>query len=120
MAKTLNNITGMPQVSSAFRGWLSTITLSRVTQIVIDGLVTETTKKIIFKGVVQPLTPEEIHLKPEGQRSFEWIEIESHSGPLDLTTNDRIIRNDKTYKIMGVYDHSASGFISYDAVRDYE
>ena len=120
MAKTLNQISAMPQMRSAFRGWMATVTLKKIVQVIVDGLVTDTEKLIRFKGVVQPLDPEQINLKPEGQRSFEWLQIDCFSGSNNLTTNDRIVYNSLPYKIMGVFDYSQNGYIEYHAVRDYE
>ena len=120
MAKSLNQISGMPKMGAAFRGWMATVTLKKIIQTVVNGLVTDTDTLIRFKGVVQPLDPEQINLKPEGQRSFEWLQIDCFSGPQNLTTNDRIIYNSTPYKIMGVFDYSQNGYIEYHAVRDYE
>ena len=86
----------------------------------MQGLVTETTATVTFKGVIQPLDKEAIALKPEGERSWEWLQIHAIAGSLNLKTNDKIQFNANKYKIMALLDYSASGFIEYHAVRDYE
>lgn len=120
MAKPFNQTSGMPKMGAAFRGWLATVTLKKIVQTVVDGMVTDTETLIRFKGVVQPLDPEQINMKPEGQRSFEWLQINCFSGSNNLTTNDRIVYNSIAYKIMGVFDYTQNGYIEYHAVRDYE
>lgn len=120
MARPLNQISGMPKMGAAFRGWMATVTLKKIIQTVIDGMVIDTETLISFKGVVQPLDPEQINLKPEGQRSFEWLQINCFSGSNNLTTNDRIVYNSIPYKVMGVFDYTQNNYIEYHAVRDYE
>lgn len=147
MSRTpLNKISGMPQLVNAFNGWASNITLYKRTQVIIDGLVrygampsrwdepneyydTQGVKwdspippvtKISFRGVIQPLSPKQIALKPEGQRAWEWLQIHCLSGSLNLTTNDQIIYNGQDYKIMATNDYSLNGYIEYHLIRDYQ
>jgi hypothetical protein len=146
-AKPLNQSSGMPQMGAAFAGWAKIITIYRRNQIVIDELVgyvddlnkwdqggienwdtptaefdqpVATVTKITFKGTIQPLSAKQISLKPEGQRSWEWLQIHCFSGPLNLDTNDIIIYNGKNFKIMGVWDYSLNNYIEYHAIRDYQ
>jgi hypothetical protein len=119
MALPLNQISGMPQMYAAFQGWRSTITVETVTQRIINGLVQDTKTPVSFKGVIQPLKPQEIALKPEGQRSWEWLWIHCLRGPLNLLTNDKIIYNSKEYKVMAVKDYSLNNYIEYHLVADY-
>ncbi len=119
-AAPLNQISGMPKISRAFNGWETNITLARITQTISNGLVIETQSNITFKGTVQPLSAEEINLKPEGQRSWQWLDIHCRSGSLNLSTNDRIIYSESKYKIMAIKDYSLNGYIEYHAVKDYE
>lgn len=119
MATPLNQLSGMPQMFAAFLGWGSRITVQIVRQTVIDGLVTQTKTPYSFQGTVQPLKPQEIALKPEGQRSWEWLWIHCLRGPLNLTTNDIITYNGKEYKVMAVKDYSLNNFIEYHLVANY-
>lgn len=141
----LNMGSGMPQMGNAFAGWASPITVYKRTQDVIDALVTygapsqwdqpeqnydveETTfdtpippiTAITFNGIIQPLSPKLIALKPEGQRAWEWLQIHCLSGSLDLDTNDIIIYNQKNFKVMGVNNYGLDNFIEYHLIRDYQ
>lgn len=120
MTKTLNQISGMPKISSAFRGWTSLITLATITQIIVDGFVTDEEDSISFYGVIQPLTQEELELKPDGERSWQWLMIHCAAGTLNLSTNDKIIYNGTHYKIMAIKDYSLNAYVEYHAARDYE
>mgnify|MGYP006267560243 CR=1 FL=1 len=116
----ITQLSGMPRIRAAFTGWLRAITLITITQSVVAGLVSEIVTAVTFKGVIQPLNKEAIALKPEGERSWEWLQIHAIAGSLNLKTNDKIQFNSNKYKVMALLDYSASGFIEYHAVRDYE
>lgn len=111
---------GMPNMAGTLTGWEIPLTLVKVTQSIIDGDSVKTETLINFLGVWQPLRDEQLQFKPEGQRSWEWIWIHAKSGSLNLSTQDKVIFNDKRYKVMSVKDYSLNGFIEYELVRDYE
>ena len=111
---------GMPNMAETLTGWEIPLTLVKVTQSIIDGDSVKTEILINFLGVWQPLRDEQLQFKPEGQRSWEWIWIHAKSGSLNLSTQDKVIFNDKRYKVMSVKDYSLNGFIEYELVRDYE
>lgn len=117
---TPGQISGMPQMKAAFAGWFSNITVVRIAEEITDGFVETTETEVTFKGTFQPLDPEQIQLKPDGQRSWQWVQIHCLTGSLNLETNDRILFNDTKYKVMNVYDYSLNNFIEYHLVRDYE
>jgi len=118
--RKLNQMTGMPQMKAAFSNWMTTITLAIVTQNVVNGFIYDTTTVVSFKGVIQPLSPEQIQLKPDGQRSWPWLQIHCVAGSLNLVTNDIILYNDVRYKVMAVKDYSLNNFIEYHVIKDYE
>jgi hypothetical protein len=120
MTKLLNQVSGMPKMSAAFRGWTNRITLTTIKQTIIDGFVVEDEKDVSFYGVIQPLTQEELKLKPEGERSWQWMMIHCSAGELNLATNDKIVFGGVRYKIMAIKDYSLNAYVEYHAVRDYE
>lgn len=113
-------LSGMPQMGAAFAGWTKKITLLRVAQTVVAGLVEQSTLPFTFEGTVQPLHPKEIELKPEGQRAWEWLQVHCLTGAGDLTTNDQVIYNGKTYKVMAVRDYSLNNYVEYHLAFDYQ
>jgi hypothetical protein len=117
----LNMASGMPQMGAAFAGWETTLTLSkRAQQVSNDGLVAYTDTEIFFQGVVQPLMAEKIALKPEGQRSWQWLQIHCFSGAQNLATNDQITYNGKLYKVMEIFDYSLDNYIEYHCCYEYQ
>ncbi len=118
--KKLNQMSGMPQMDFAFANWLNLISIIKVTQNVVDGFVEDTSEVIIFKGAIQPLKPNLIQLKPEGQRAFEWLQIHCFASSLNLVPNDRIIWQENKYKVMAQNDYSLNNYIEYHVIKDYE
>lgn len=119
-ARPLNQTSGMPQLKAAFLGWTMPISLTKRTQTVTKGLVSYVDSVVKFRGIIQPLKPQEISLKPEGQRSWEWLQIHCQTGSVSLNTDDQIIYNSKKYKIMLINNYDLNGFIEYHAVSEYQ
>lgn len=114
------NFSGMPQMDTTLNGWQVSLTLQKVIQSIVDGEKVETIKTYNFKGVWQPLRDEQLQSKPESMRSWEWILIHAQAGSLNLMTGDKVIFNNKRYKVMNLKDYSLNAFIEYQLVRDYE
>lgn len=117
--KNLNALSGMPNMSTTLDGWQVPLTLVKVVQNVVEGDLLTTEQKISFQGVWQPLRDERLEAKPDGQRSWEWVWIHAKSGSLNLDTADKVIFNNKRYKVMEKKDYSLNGFVEYQLVRDY-
>ena len=64
----------LPDVSEVMNGWEVSMTANYVTQSVVDGVITDTEVNKPIKGITQPLKAEEVLLKDEGQRSFDWYQ----------------------------------------------
>lgn len=113
---------GLPQMSGAFSGWKTGLELVRVKQRIENGFVVDSREKFVYTGVVQPLSPKLLNLKPEGLRAFEWLQIHAQVGTLtlNLDVNDIIERKGKRYKVMGKLDYSDMGFFEYHVVEDYQ
>ena len=119
-AQNLKALSGMPQMRDTLTGWEVPLTLTKMIQSVNDGFVSFTEQTFNFRGAWQPLKDEQLQFLPENQRSWEWIWIHAKASELNLQTADKIIFNNKRYKVMSVKDYSLNGFIEYQLVRDYE
>lgn len=111
---------GMPQMNTTLIGWEVPLTLIKVVQNVVEGELQTSETTINFKGVWQPLKDEALELKPEGQRSWEWIWIHAQSGTLNLETADKVLFNNKYYKVIQKKDYGLNSFVEYQLCRDYE
>ena len=96
--KTLN-FSGMPQMNTTLFGWEQALELVKVVQSVIEGDLSTQYINVQFKGVVQPLRDEQCSL--------------------NLETADKVIFQNKTYKVTSKKDYSLNGYVEYQLVRDY-
>lgn len=104
----------------AFSGWTTRILLTKCMQNVVNGLVTTQQIPISFYGTIQPLSAREISLKPEGQRSWTWLQVHCQAKATNLIPGDQVIYGVDLYKVMALKDYSLNGFIEYHLVRDYQ
>jgi hypothetical protein len=111
---------GMPQISAAFSGWTSRLTLIKETETVTNGIVSKQQLPISFYGTIQTLSPRAIVLKPEGQRSWTWLQIHCSANATTLIPNDRIIWNGDKYKVMEMKDYRLNNYVEYHIIRDYQ
>lgn len=110
----------MPQISAAFNGWMQLVRLMKHKETVTDGQVFINEQVISFYGVIQPLGARALELKPEGQRSWQWLQIHSKSRATNLIPGDKIGYNGDLYKVMERYDYDLNGFVEFHCVRDYQ
>lgn len=111
---------GMPQMASTLNGWEVPLSLVKITQDVVEGDLVTSETTYNFQGVWQPLSAEQLSLLPEGQRSWENVWIHAKSGSLNLETADKVIFNNRRYKITQKKDYGLNGFVEYMLIRDYE
>lgn len=111
---------GMPQMDTTLVGWEVPLVIIKITQNVIDGDLVTSQQTFKFQGVWQPLRDEALELKPDGQRSWEWIWIHAKSSQLNLETADKVVFKGKRYKVMQKKDYGLNSFVEYQLCRDYE
>lgn len=111
----------LPDVSEVMNGWEVSMTANYVTQAVVDGAVVDTEVNKPIKGIMQPLKAEEILLKDEGQRSFDWYQVHVRDDVYgELFTTQILIINSVPYKIKAKKDWVLNGYREYHAIRDFE
>lgn len=109
----------MPSVRETIMGWFRPLTLSKVIQRTVDFETVETEIPIKTQGTVQPFSPSMLQLKPEGTRSWEWLQI--HATPdLQLETEDVIRYKGTQYRVMFSNGYEENGFVEYHVVNDYQ
>lgn len=109
----------IPKIKFALNCWESPITLIRTTSSIVDYEKVETREEVTFKGVIQPLSAEQLQLKPLEARSWEWLMIHARTSA-EIFTNDLVEYEGKEYKVMAVKDYSLNGYFEYHLVKDYE
>lgn len=110
----------LPNMADTIMGWFQLLTFEKVTKTVDATFqVVETTTPIAFQGVVMRLTAQQLRMKPEGQRSWQWNQI--YALPVvSLKPDDVLITQDGLhYRVMEKLDYSQYGYISYHVIEDF-
>ena len=111
----------LPDVSEVMNGWEVSMTANYVTQAVVDGAVVDTPVVKNIKGISQPLKAEEVALKDEGQRSWNWVLVQIREDIYgELFTTQILIINSIPHKIMAKKDWTLDGYREYHVIRDFE
>lgn len=110
----------LPYPQLGINMWSQGATANVIRQVVDEnGNVQDLKTPFKMLGVIQPLKPEEIKLKEEGQWSWDWYWF--HTKPdVNLLTNDRVIYKNVEYKVMAVKDYSDYGHIEYHCIKDWQ
>lgn len=112
-----------PIMGAAMAGWENPLQFIKIKDQIVDGVVVPTRTSVFFKGVVQPFSPRKLYLKPEGQRSWTWLQVHAAVSPgqkIALIPNDKIEWNGDLYKVMNQTDYSQNGYIEYEIVKDFQ
>ena len=111
--KLNNSNSSLPNMSNTIIGWFLNITFDIVERTLVDAdYVNTIVKTIKTKGVVQPPRDEDLKILPEGTWSWEWLML--HTLPdVNINTNQYIVYDGKTYKVMGKKDFTKYGYIRY-------
>lgn len=108
----------LPNVSGGMRNWFLPIVFTCIKKEVINFKEVETHENISFKGVMQPMKPQELQFKPEGQRDWKWHVCHTEVGtPFNL--DDVVLYNGVKYRVLSKADFSKYGYLKYDLVEDY-
>jgi hypothetical protein len=108
----------VPDVSGALQSYYQMLVFEPVGKIINGFQVVEKGNPINFRGVIQPLSVRTLILKPEGQRSWTWLQL--HSDPvLTLQTDDVILWRGIQTRIMGRTDFQLYGYVYYELVQDW-
>ena len=119
MAKKLNEISNLPQMDETLTDWFYPIQLIKITTTIVNYEAVQTTQYINTKGDVQPLTEEEISLKPEEQRSWSWLQVHTMA-KIQLQVGDKLLFDSVRYRVMARKPYYLYGYMEYHLVQDYE
>lgn len=120
MTNSFKKYSNMPKVGSlAISMFSDVLTLVKNRQTMSEGDVVTVQTKTAFKGAIQPLQAKQIEMKPIGQRAWSWWQIHCVASVKDVTVNDSIIFQKKTYKVMEVMQYERNGYIEYHVVEQF-
>ncbi len=119
-SQPLNVKTGtVPDVSGALRDWFQPLTFTLIAKSVVGFQEVETQTVVSFQGSIQPFTPRELLMKPEGERAWTWMTL--HAFPvLKLEVDDIVIYNGVQTRVMSLQDWSLNGYLIYEICQDWQ
>ncbi len=108
----------MPNVSGAIRRFEESLQFQLVAKTIVDGDLAEASAvkpTLWFEGVLQPIPPSKLLVKPEGMRSFQWWTLTTD---LDIA-RDQIIKDEagRSFRVMDKTDWNAGGFFAYELIE---
>ena len=113
------SFTGLPQVGDVLPSWFQTLTFYLVTKVLVNFEVEETTLTISTKGVRQPMSAQQLSIKPEGQRAWKWETL--HCLPdVKLKVDDIVIFDGVKYRVMQRWDWTEYGYMQYEICQAYK
>lgn len=83
-----------------------------------EGYLQEFVKEVQTQGVIQTMSPAQLAMKPEGQRTWQWRKLHMLPKPRLILDGIVVIRKVR-YRVMDVEDNSQYGVVSYDIQEDY-
>lgn len=117
-ASDLSVISNAPIVRDVIVGWFRNLKLTQVIKLTVNFEVQETLKPIATMGMVQPLSGRRLEMKPEGQRTWDWILV--HATPdLTLYVDDVIFYGPDKFRVMSQKPYTEYGFVEYELINDY-
>lgn len=115
----INIINGaVPNVSGALRSYYQQMTFVPVRKTVSGFQLIENALPIDLIGVMQPFTPRQLILKPEGQRAWTWWTLHAEPGVI-LQADSCVEYLGKQYRVMSRSDFTLYGYILYELIEDY-
>ena len=108
-----------PTARSIIYGWLRPIELVKIQKTTVDFETIEVQIPLKTTGVVQPFTPTQLAIKPEGQRAWKWWSITA-TPDLQLKADEVITYRQSKLRIMSQLPFEANDVVQYESVEDYD
>lgn len=108
----------IPDVSGSLMDWFQLMQFQQVIKQNIGYQVVEDALPTNFWGMIQPLIPRKLYMKPEGQRAWSWYLV--HAEPaLVLKVDDVIVLNGVMTRVMSRRNNENFGYVEYEMVQDW-
>lgn len=112
------NSNPMPQVRSAMLNWFKPIRLGKVLKKQDNYETEEVTTFVDTAGILQPWSPQQLKMLPEGQR--KWVHKMLHALPeLSLIPDEVVSIDGIKYRVEEKTDYTIYGYVQYNLVQDY-
>ena len=113
------NYSGLPQVGEVLPGWFQPLTFDIITKSLVNYELEEVIIPVKTQGVRQPMSAQQLAIKPEGQRAWKWETI--HCLPdVPLKIDDIVVFGNKRYRVVEKWDWSEYGYCQYEICQGYD
>lgn len=108
----------IPSMADVLSGFEETIGFQIVKKTVVDHDLVETSKVVpplYFEGVLQPIQPQKLIVKSEGERKFKWWTLFA-----DMRLEPDYVVKDQQgliYRVMSVTDWRQAGYFQYELIE---
>lgn len=102
-----------PNVSAVFAGWTSPVQMKVISKTAQDFELNEETLAVVeYEAVMQPMPPQKVDRKPEGERIWKWWE----SWSVTRLQPDTVVQDQDgvQFKVQSVQDWGQGGFFHYE------
>ena len=108
---------GFPKFGNEFNDWNQPGKFILITKVLQDFEVAEVGDKVSFSGIFYPMKPQQIALKPEGQRTWKWWSLISKQ---KLEMDDIVEYHCIQYRVFSKADWSfTAGRYLYDLAEAF-
>lgn len=113
----------IPDMGDALKDWFQMMTFTRVIKSIVAYREVESAVDVNFWGVIQPLSPRALMLKPEGQRAWTWFQLFAQAKPqeavLTLDVDEVVTWLGKQTRVMARKDYALYSYVEYHLVQDW-
>lgn len=105
-----------PDISEVLDDFSEPIRFAKICKTIKDFEAVDTVKDVVeFDGVLQPLTPQKLKIKPEGQRSWKWYTLWTEN----VLQLDDVVRDEDglQYRVMALSDWKQGGYRQYELTQ---
>ncbi len=111
----------VPYMGRALRGWVSTVQIKKVKQVIEDSEVGEVTSEESYRANFQPMSAQNIQRVPAEYRGRKLWTVIVHDKNVYFKLND-IIEDPAgiKYRVEFAKDWRSGGYTEYGVMQDYE
>ena len=111
------NSGNVPNMGATITEWFQKMTFTRVVRTTVNFETVEAKSEFSAMGVIQPMSAQQVAMKPEGFTAWQWFTIYSDTS-LILMPGEYVKYLGKSYRVMGRTEWSTYGYLQYDVVQE--
>lgn len=114
----LQDTGNLPNMQDAMASWFQALVFKVITKSIVNFIEVETETLCNCQGVMQPLSEQQLGMKPEGQRDWKWYNLHADVS-LILSPDDVVVYKGERFRVMGKKDYKEYGYVQYNLGQDY-